>query len=296
MRRLLIISLVFLGVQASAQVEWVYSMQALNLYDGNAAAAGMYDRTSVNVRYRQQWAGVEGAPETFLLTANTSFGALGGGLRLRREQLGSFERTLATMDVSYKLDMRQGELRFALGGGMRHERLDVGSMLLSDGIDDPVINAEAQLAPLVNAALMYRNDRFFLGVEANHLMAQSRRIRSDVTIPVEAMLILGSQHQLNEMLSIRPMAALRYADNGALLPELQLGAWWKKTIWFGTGYRWDTEAYAFMEYRLRRKVRFAYGVGLPAVAWAPGALNHEVMVGWIVGRKERSVESIRNFQ
>lgn len=296
MRGMLIICALLLGLSSQAQQEWVYSMQALNLYDGNAAAAGMYEHASINLRYRQQFSGFSGSPTTAFLSANTSFGSLNGGLRLKRESIGAFDRTMVALHLAYRLDVGPGQLSFALGGGIRNEQLDVSEITVSTTDVDVLINSEAITKPLLEGAMLYRSKRFFAGIEVGHLLTQERRASGSDT-RMESLAMIGTQHRLNSMLSLRPMIAARYDVDGALLPEAQVGLWWKQTLWIGAGYRLSSEAYGFVEYRIKRKLRLAYGFGVPTEG--VGSVSnghHEVMLGFLFGKKQRSVQSIRYFQ
>lgn len=301
MKHLFTAVLLLLTCVTSAQHEWVYTMQSLNLYDGVGAAAGMYERSAVNLRMRSQWWGVEGAPRTGMLSYQTRINnRLGLGIRTMSEQIGAFDRTAALMHLSWRTRLSNGELALALGGGVLYEKLS-RDRITALHADDPVfIGASDQVAPVLNASALYRNERFFMGVEAQHVLAQERTWGMLTTTGkiTEATVLAGSTHALNEDWSVRPLVAVRYSFAGQLMPEVQGGLWYRQNLWFGAGYRHAASAYGFAEYRIRNKYRFAYSVGWPVMQWSPVmAGNHELMVGLFWGKSEtRTLQSIRYFQ
>lgn len=294
MRRGLAIIFVLFSTVAFAQQEWVYTMQALNMYDGNAAAAGMYETGSINLRYRSQFTGIDGAPRTLMATGNGQVGQVGVGMRIQMDAFGIFSRSTAVVHAAYAVKTGNGELRFGLGGGLSTVRLDNVVLPSPVAPEDPAVNAPmGERVPVVQGALMYRNQKFFLGAELNNAFANESVTGLDTQREVLAM--FGLQHKLNADWSLRPMLAARWNDSGNLLPEGQLGLWLKEMVWLGAGYRWDAEAYGFLEYRVKRKVRIAYSFGTSTSLSGLGA-NHEVMLGYIFPGKNRSIQNIRYFQ
>lgn len=299
MKRSVLALLLLLPCALHAQHEWVYSMQALNLYDGIGAAAGMYDRSAINLRARTQWLGVDGAPETAQLSYQTRLNQrLGFGIRINGESIGAFDRSAAVAHLTWRTALGKGELAFGLGGGLGYEMLRPERLTARDAGDPLFIGLENQMSPLVNASAMFRNERVLIGLETQHLLRNATPWGEITTTrQPEALLIAGSSHALNAKWDLRPLAAVRYSAQGIVLPELQLGLWYSKQLWFGAGYRHQTAAYGFCEYRLRNKYRIAYSYGAPIGLTPPRAAHHEVMLGLFWGKNDaRRIESIRYFQ
>ncbi len=301
MKRMLALMAFFSPLALFGQHEWVYTMQSFNVYDGVGAAAGMYDQSALNVRMRSQWLGVEGAPQTALASYQTRLNQrLGLGVRVMAEEIGAFNRNALVSHLSWRTRLAKGELAFALGGGVVYEKI-ARERINALHADDPVFTgANDQWAPLVNASVMYRNERFFIGVEAQHLLPRESTWGALTTAGkvTEVVALLGASVSLSEDWSLRPLAALRYNAAGALLPEVQAGMWYRQNFWFGGGYRYESAAYAFAEYRIRSRYRLAYSFGWPLMQWSPSmAGNHELMLGVFWGKtKLRTLESVRYFQ
>ncbi len=78
-KSLLITAALFSGVLAFAQQEFQPSQYLQNIYVLNPAASGLTDYVDVNLSYRQQWAGFNGAPQTYYITGNSLIGKGGIG-------------------------------------------------------------------------------------------------------------------------------------------------------------------------------------------------------------------------
>lgn len=69
----------FCGILAFGQQEFQTSQYLQNLYVLNPAASGLTDYVDINLGYRQQWAGFQGAPQTYYVTGNSLIGKGGIG-------------------------------------------------------------------------------------------------------------------------------------------------------------------------------------------------------------------------
>src|SRR6266478_2641059 len=65
-----LIAAVALTVSVHAQQQSAYTNNLLNMYAYNPAVAGAQPYAQANLSYRNQWAGFEGAPKTFLMSMN----------------------------------------------------------------------------------------------------------------------------------------------------------------------------------------------------------------------------------
>ncbi|MFT4683026.1 MAG: type IX secretion system PorP/SprF family membrane protein [Flavobacteriales bacterium] len=300
MRKLLFFISMVLGVESDAQQDWMYSMQTLNLYDGNAAAAGMYDRAAVNLRTRNQWVGIEGAPNTQLLSFHAPIKdkPLAFGLRIMHEGIGILDRSMGVVHLAYKLKLGAGELSFALGGGIAIDLMDLEALNALD--DETILTSNVQQSTiLTEGAALYRTKCFFLGVEGRHLLRNQVEWMELTTDgrATEVLAMAGATLGVRENWSLRPLVALRFSTTGQVLPEAQLGAWFKKTFWMGAGYRLESSAYAFAEYRIKRKYRIGYSFGMATQAWSVGqASTHEIMLGILFGKPTTNLSSLRLFQ
>ena len=96
--------------QADAQFTQYWAVQ--NYY--NAAATGTSDFINIRGGTRQQWVGIEGAPKSFLVTAESPFKFLGkrfgAGLIMHQESIGLYRTLNIDLQLSYKIKLFKGQL------------------------------------------------------------------------------------------------------------------------------------------------------------------------------------------
>lgn len=115
MKKLLSISAVLLSTLAFGQQEFQTTQYQQNMYLLNPAAAGIKDYVDVNLGFRQQWMGFEGAPKTYFISANSMLGkkSIGGNeffsLRISDPSVTLKDANSAPVEIDRKV-------RHALGG------------------------------------------------------------------------------------------------------------------------------------------------------------------------------------
>lgn len=127
--------------KAEALLEPSSTMYFQNQYLGNAAMAGLDTGLHVNLAYRKQWAGIEGAPITQNLTADyRATDRVGVGFHLMTDQAGLIDRTKAGLTYAYHLPLNENgaNLSFGLSLALDLQHLDVTK--LNGDLDDPSIS------------------------------------------------------------------------------------------------------------------------------------------------------------
>ena len=116
MRLIVLLGLVLLGDQATAQQDSQYTQYMYNTMMINPAYAGSRDCTSIFALYRNQWVGLDGAPKTASLSFHTPFEEkhIGIGAGIYHESIGPQSTNVVDVDFSYTLDFDESKLAFGL--------------------------------------------------------------------------------------------------------------------------------------------------------------------------------------
>ena len=95
-----------------AQQEQQYTQFMYNKLGYNPAYAGSNNTACITGLYRNQWLGIEGAPQTQLLSFNAPImnQRVGVGLNLNRHTIGITERWTVDGAYAYRLKMGRGFL------------------------------------------------------------------------------------------------------------------------------------------------------------------------------------------
>ncbi|GHT13267.1 membrane protein [Bacteroidia bacterium] len=262
---------VFSVVQATAQLDVQMSQYMFNGLVLSPAHAGEHEALNVQVLYRQQWLGVQGAPNTQIISVDAagSNGTTGWGIILMRYNIGSLNNMGAYANYAFRLRLNDlnDRLCFGLAAGMIQNsfaRYDQGALggfgqnLYDNQLDDILNNEKPFYMPDFKVGIMYEmQDIFYVGLSANNLGSFLTK-KEDSTLVVQAPLLSingGGNIPLNNNWSLRP-AFLYSQPVGRMLPkavsgessslrlfppvgtlDISLAAVLKERFWLGATYR-----------------------------------------------------------
>lgn len=263
-------------LSGQAQAYPITNQYFLNPFVYNPAFAGASRYTEVNASFRSQWHGLEGAPETSLLTVSiptTSRLSLGG--LFRNDERGLLRTTSGQGTIMTAVPLAEGH---TLGAG-----ISVGATytsLRTTGLDteiygsDPLVNAEpfSGVDLDVSIGLRYNLGNFELGlaiprvISPVYLVSASYRIR------------------LSEQLSVAPNVLFRTTEGLPSRTEAGVVAYLDDKAWIGGAYRQDYGGMGFVGFRALERYTISYSYEM-ADMLAQGIPNstHEIMVGIRIG-------------
>ena len=131
---------------ANAQVDAIFTQYwaVPNYY--NPAAIGTTDFVQIRGGARLQWVGIENAPKTFLITADSPFKLfnkrVGAGIVLNQESIGLYNTLSAAAQLSYKLKFFKGTLSLGVQLGFLDEKFRGSEVKLPDGSGDDSTSTE----------------------------------------------------------------------------------------------------------------------------------------------------------
>jgi type IX secretion system PorP/SprF family membrane protein len=184
-----------------------FSQYMLNGYLVNPALAGAENYGELKTGYRSQWSGVEGAPESFYLTAHTPLGkrnrnttstsfpyrertgskslrqnykrngvqrALphhGLGMAIVRDKAGVLQRTDVGVSYAYHLPIsRSLKLSAGMTGGISLYQVDEAALELTNPNDPAFLGSYYnQAKPNIAAGMLLYSERFYLGFASTQL-------------------------------------------------------------------------------------------------------------------------------
>ncbi len=242
---LLLFSLAF---SIKAQQELQYTQFMYNRLSFNPAYAGSEDVACLSAMYRNQWIGIEGAPESQLVSFNTPLlnKRVGLGLNLSRSTIGIGSRVTAEATYVYRIRMGRGKLGIGIMASLRYlsmnyndERLFAGEPILSDG-GIPVGN-QNRYVPNFGVGVYYNTNKFYFGLSAprmlrNNIDFNDLRLILGREIPhVYAM--TGYRFKLNKNLDLESQILVKYVENAPLDFDLNFSFHILKKFLLGASYR-----------------------------------------------------------
>lgn len=143
----MVILIVASALQANSQPIPVNNQFLLNKYSLSPAFAGKQDNFQSYMTYRQNWMGLQGAPENIILNLDGSiFDNAGFGLNFTTEKIGIFKDISFSGSYAYHLIINDANcVDFGLTGTYFRNYIHVDNTKSTD-LSDPVIEANQSLS------------------------------------------------------------------------------------------------------------------------------------------------------
>ena len=301
MKRLILIHVLLLSlVYVSAQQTPLLSHAFFNKVHQNPAFAGLQGEICANVINRQQWIGLEGAPQTTVFTINSPlnlFGINSGvGISLADDRLGFETNFSGSIDYSYIHSLSVGTLSFGVKLGIFNKAFD-GTWELPDGssgqtggtgdqnLDNVVPDQKDQgLSFDMSFGAVYTLDDFYVGVSSMHLTQPTFNLKSGKELPYlkrHYFLMTGYKFDLsNKPIEIYPNLLVKY-DGASPQFTINFNTVYNKKFWGGVTYR-TTDALDInigIELFNGIKIGYAYGLNLSRLINTNSG-SHEIMIGY----------------
>ena len=226
--RYLALFLLFLPMLAQAQQEVQYTQFMYNKQPLNPGYAGNQEAPTLQAVVRSQWLGIEGAPNTQVLTFSLPLAnqRIGLGMNIARHTISIYENLTLDMAYAYRFPLGHGYLGLGVQGSLRSLAADFtdSRLLAIQQIDlDPSIPRVRQQKYIFNAGagFYYEGEHFYLGVSVPRMLENNIDFATpgDVEISKEiphAFLMGGASFVLNDQMSLQPQILLKYVNNAPL--------------------------------------------------------------------------------
>lgn len=301
MKKLSIIAVLLLAFQMYGQQDPQYTQYMYNMNVLNPAYAGSREGLSFGLLYRNQWSGIDGAPETGTFFGHSPVGNnLGVGLSLISDRIGPVNETNVYADVSYTLQF-EGEHRLAFGVKAGATFHDIGLVDLDVfDPDDPFFNQNiTETTPNIGAGLFYYTNNYYVGfsvpnlLESVHLDANGNSIGSE---SLHYFLTGGYVFELSENTELKPSFLVKSSFDAPTSFDVNVNARFYKKFEIGASYRLDDSFSGLVNFAITPDVRIGYAydaVTSDIKAFAPA--SHEVMLLFDLNFSRRVSRSPRYF-
>ncbi len=190
MKKILLITgwFLFLCTSVFAQQRPQFSQYMMNQFVLNPAVAGTEDFLNIRAGYRNQWAGMEGAPKTFYLTANAPIGKPmhtplgdskiahhnwhGVGANVYSDATGAIRKSGALMAYSYNMALvKHVRVSFGAFFGFQQFSLDGKNFRLTDEQDNLLNGNKSIMKPDATLGIWVYNKNFYYGLSVQQLFS-----------------------------------------------------------------------------------------------------------------------------
>jgi type IX secretion system PorP/SprF family membrane protein len=299
---------------ASAQQLPLYSLGFFAPQINNPARSGSKDGGSLTTAHRQQWMGVEGAPETSMLAFNSALNKekVGFGLYAYNDVTDIVHRSAIYGNYAYHVQLADNtSLSFGLGLGYVSNSLDMASIRVKNADDPYLIPANSGGSLDLNLGVHLQASGFGLGFSAPQLLAPAISYSKNYNEPVEYQLIRHYTAQAQYDVTwqkgkmvLTPLVALRSAglgipmqvDAGTLFNHKDFG-------YVGAMYRSNYAVTAQAGVHLTPLISVGYGYDFSTNTYATTlGTTHEFMLTYRLGnnkageRMEAEIKRLKDAQ
>ncbi|WP_224489151.1 PorP/SprF family type IX secretion system membrane protein [Robertkochia flava] len=278
MRYLSCFILVLLGLTFSmemrAQQDAQYTQYMFNTMSVNPAYAGSRGLMSMTGLYRNQWLGLDGAPESQTLNVHTPLkrSKVGLGLSVINDKIGNGVNQQTYFDgaVSYTIQTSyEGKLSFGLKLGASLLNIDFTRLNQYEDVEFTAAeNIENKFSPNIGAGLYYRTNQYYVGFSVPNLLETEHFTDSDNSNTevssyvskerISYYLIGGYVWDIDYRWKFKPAFLTKVVAGAPLQLDLSANFMYDETVTMGLGYRLDAAFTAMVGFQLNR----ALNIGL----------------------------------
>ncbi len=266
---------ILLFINGHSQSLPLYSQYMYNMTNINPAFAGNRGVPSLAFVWREQWAGLPGAPSTKSITYDASNVEkhIGFGVQLYDDRyVNVFRRTGINFSYNLKFPVSdKGVISMGLKGGFYNDlklltEVNTGSFASSDIAYSSDFN---KIIPLAGAGIFYNDDKFYVGLSAPDVIIFSNvsTYKSDSSLTqvnqIHYFLTAGYSFDLNEDVSIKPSVLFRSISGSPLEIDVNTNIWMKNLVGIGASYRSSELFLAMAEIQITPQLRFGYSYDMP---------------------------------
>jgi type IX secretion system PorP/SprF family membrane protein len=292
----------------------------LNNYLLNPAITGIEDYTDVKLSFRQQWAGVDGAPTTLYLSAHGKLGsgvnvpdpkaasrphAFSGGSANRyrkvkphhglggmalHDRAGIFGFTEANLSYAYHLLLsREVRLSAGVAAGLMQYSIRGADLQLANPNDPAAIN-QTSYRPNLSLGLWLYSTRFYLGASSGQMLGGLNQSVVPVETPVSRHYFLTGAYRigLGDDLDLVPSVLAKWAAPLPFAVDVNLRMVYANRLWGGVSYRQRDSVILVAGLAINSflDLSYSYDLGTNRLGRASQG-SHEILLGLRLGNKFR---------
>ena len=177
---LTIVTTVLLISNIQAQQDPHYTQYMYNMNVMNPAYAGSKENLSGGLLYRQQWAGVQGAPKTATFNIQSPIAKnIGLGFSAVSDKIGPVEENNTYADVSYTLNLKgEKKLAFGIKAGATFQKIglfsEIGNGYTVQANDLAFKENTSNIYMNIGAGLFYYSKKYYMAFSVPNMLSATQ--------------------------------------------------------------------------------------------------------------------------
>jgi type IX secretion system PorP/SprF family membrane protein len=262
-----IIFFLLIPVSVSGQFAPLTDHYVLNPLSINPAYAGGRGALNIAAFYRNQWAGMEGAPETMSLSIDAPVFSekVGLGLIIASDNIGVTKETQYITNYSYKLNVGEGSLSLGLGASINTTNTAWSDLVVVDPGDEfYLIDSRVFVVPNFSFGAYYTVKNYFAGFSIPRFLGyrfdfdkNKYRLANDPDM-YTYMLNTGYLFSLAPRIKFFPSTLVSWSKNEHLQYDLNGHFNLYDLFWIGGSYRNGRSVAWLFQLNISNQMKVAY--------------------------------------
>ncbi|MDR6844405.1 type IX secretion system membrane protein PorP/SprF [Flavobacterium granuli] len=300
--KLFSIVMMFAAIASYAQQDAQYTQYMYNTINVNPAYAGSRGALSFFALHRTQWVGLDGAPVTNTLSANTPFNnsKLGLGVSIINDEIGPSTTNSISADISYSIPVSESyKLSFGVKGTANLFSIDVNKLNPGDQTDPQFQNFDNEFSPNIGAGLYLHSHKAYIGFSIPNFIETDAYNDNDVAIYKEKInyyLIGGYVFDLSSSIKFKPTFMTKLVEGSPLQVDLSGNFMFNEKFIVGLAYRWSASVSAMAGFQVSDAFYVGYAYDFETTELDNyNSGSHEIFLRYEVFKKNSKIITPRFF-
>lgn len=298
---LLVGLLLFTASSGFSQQDSQFTQYMYNMGSVNPAYAGSRGVLSMNGIYRNQWVGIEGAPETMAFSLNSPIGLKGVGLGVNfySDKIGPSVESNVSADFSYTLPVSaSAKLSFGLKAGLNILDVDINKLNIYNPNDINLVSTNVK-SPVIGVGFYLHSDRWYLGLSSPNFLETEHYddiAVSTATEKTHIYFIGGYVFHLNDDFQFKPTLLTKMVSGAPLAFDLSANVMYQEKITLGLAYRYNVTLSGLAAFQVTDNIMLGYAYDYDTTQLGNyHSGSHEIFLRFELGTRTRSTINPRFF-
>jgi len=283
--------------QDSQFTQYMYNTETIN-----PAYAGTRGSLNFTGLYRNQWAGLEGAPETLNFTVNAPVRErVGLGLTFIQDKIGPSDESTIAIDFSYTLPIND-DIKFAFGikGGVNLLNVDYSILTIEDPTDNEFqYNIDNRVTPIIGAGAYVFNDTWYVGLSVPNMLETTHYDDSTISNASEKpnfYAIAGYVFTLSDTVKLKPAVLGKFTSGAPIALDISANVLFFEKFTLGAAYRLGAAVSALVGFQISDTFFAGYSYDFDTTGLGNyNSGSHEIFLRFEIFKTTNRVVSPRFF-
>ncbi len=303
MRKIFLLFIIAAGFGATLQAQHApqFSNFMFNKLVYNPAYAGSHDVLTMSALYRNQWAGIVGAPVTANFNMHMPFwnDRCGAGLSVVNDRIGMINSTYVNLSYNYRIPVgEKSKLSMGLMGRLEQGSIDWTQVDELDAGDQMIgMGQMNEIQPNFGAGVYLSNNSYYVGFSVPQILRNNLYNDLSVAESVQNFYLMGGVVlPINKNVKVKPAVLLTYNPSAPFEAEFNANFIFMDALWLGASYRLGDSFDGIIAYQFTKQLR-----GGVAVDFTTSELNsytsgsYEIMLQYSFQYDKSGVTNLRYF-